>query len=210
MFNIAGKKDTKKSEESRLAIANAAFEEFSEKGYYGATMRKIAARAGVREGLIYHYYEDKEDLFFQILRENYISTFGKLITDWEFPKSDKIDVEPIVQRIFSFFKTENTKLIRLILTTLPTLESKRKDQFLKEVNERAWVPMSEKLSQIAGDELRSWINPYIFFRIIMGGFISFFLFQEIMDGKRVINLPEKEYSEQLTRLINKILSGGEK
>ena len=44
-------------------IIAAAVEEFGESGYDGATMRAIAARAGVDSALLHHYFGTKADLF---------------------------------------------------------------------------------------------------------------------------------------------------
>ena len=44
-------------------IIAAAVDEFGELGYDGATMRGIAARAGVDSALVHHYFGTKADLF---------------------------------------------------------------------------------------------------------------------------------------------------
>lgn len=50
-------------EERRRQIALAAARVFATKGFTGATNRDIAAEAGISAGLIYWYYDSKEDLF---------------------------------------------------------------------------------------------------------------------------------------------------
>ena len=49
--------------DSRARIIGAAVDEFGEKGYDGATIRSIAARAGVDSALVHHYFGTKADLF---------------------------------------------------------------------------------------------------------------------------------------------------
>lgn len=49
--------------DSRARIIAAAVDEFGEKGYDGATIRSIAARAGVDSALVHHYFGTKADLF---------------------------------------------------------------------------------------------------------------------------------------------------
>ncbi|MBL5973715.1 MAG: TetR/AcrR family transcriptional regulator [Candidatus Leucobacter sulfamidivorax] len=49
--------------DSRGRILAAALEEFGERGYDGATIRSIAARAGVDSALVHHYFGTKADLF---------------------------------------------------------------------------------------------------------------------------------------------------
>lgn len=49
--------------DSRERIIAAAVDEFGERGYDGATIRSIAARAGVDSALVHHYFGTKADLF---------------------------------------------------------------------------------------------------------------------------------------------------
>jgi AcrR family transcriptional regulator len=52
----------------REQILRAAFEEFSEKGFKGATIKSIARAAGLQSpALIYWYFPDKETLFREVL-----------------------------------------------------------------------------------------------------------------------------------------------
>jgi AcrR family transcriptional regulator len=52
----------------RGQIVDAAFEEFSEKGFKGATIKSIARAAGLQSpALIYWYFPDKEALFREVL-----------------------------------------------------------------------------------------------------------------------------------------------
>jgi AcrR family transcriptional regulator len=47
---------------NRQAILDAARLQFSERGYSGATMRRIAAAAGVDAALVHHYFGSKDEL----------------------------------------------------------------------------------------------------------------------------------------------------
>jgi len=56
------------TEDRRARILGAAFEEFSAKGFKGATIKSIANEARVNSpALIYHYFLDKEALFNAVL-----------------------------------------------------------------------------------------------------------------------------------------------
>ncbi len=50
-------------------IVEAALEVFAEKGFAGARLDEIAARAGVSKGALYLYFETKEDLFRAVVRD---------------------------------------------------------------------------------------------------------------------------------------------
>ena len=58
-----GRPRTGEAGDRRAAILRAAAAEFAETGYEGATMRAIAARAGVDSALLHHYFGTKADLF---------------------------------------------------------------------------------------------------------------------------------------------------
>jgi AcrR family transcriptional regulator len=56
-------------ERRRAQFVAAAIALFGERGYHATTIRDIAERTGVSIGLVYHYFEDKEDLLFLALVE---------------------------------------------------------------------------------------------------------------------------------------------
>jgi len=62
---------TKRGENSRAVIFNAALELFQERGYDATTMRAIAARAGVSLGSSYHYFASKEHLVLEFYRHTH-------------------------------------------------------------------------------------------------------------------------------------------
>lgn len=59
----------RRSERTRWALLDAARELFSERGFAGASLEDIAERAGVTRGPLYHYFDDKEDLFRAVYEE---------------------------------------------------------------------------------------------------------------------------------------------
>lgn len=50
--------------EMQEKIIKAAFALFKEKGYQATTTREIAAKAGIKKGLLYYYFKKKEDIVF--------------------------------------------------------------------------------------------------------------------------------------------------
>ena len=54
-------------EKRRGQLIEAALDLFGRQGYHSTTIREIAERAGVSIGLIYQYFEDKEDILFLAL-----------------------------------------------------------------------------------------------------------------------------------------------
>ncbi|WP_434751152.1 TetR/AcrR family transcriptional regulator [Paenibacillus amylolyticus] len=56
-------------DERRSAILQAAFTLFGQVGYTKATMKEIAAKAGVAQGLIGYHFNTKETLLVEVVRE---------------------------------------------------------------------------------------------------------------------------------------------
>ncbi len=56
-------------EERREAILDAALSAFSDLGYTQATLNDVADRLGVTKGCLYHYFESKEKLLVELIRD---------------------------------------------------------------------------------------------------------------------------------------------
>jgi AcrR family transcriptional regulator len=63
---------TRRGENSRAAILEAALDLFQERGYEATTMRTIAGRAGVSLGSSYHYFPSKEHLVLEFYRHTHV------------------------------------------------------------------------------------------------------------------------------------------
>ena len=60
----------------REEILEAALEEFSRKGYSGTKISDIVKRAGISQGLIYHYYKSKDELYLAVIEKSRDSAKG--------------------------------------------------------------------------------------------------------------------------------------
>jgi AcrR family transcriptional regulator len=61
---------TRKSEETRKRIFEAALELFVERGFEETTMRDVAKRAGLATGAAYYYFDSKEELVLEFYRQS--------------------------------------------------------------------------------------------------------------------------------------------
>jgi AcrR family transcriptional regulator len=68
------------SEATRAALFEAAGDVFVERGYAGASIRKVAERAGVTHGTLYLYFRDKDDLLYQLSEEHFRQLLARLRT----------------------------------------------------------------------------------------------------------------------------------
>ena len=60
-------------------IQRAAMEEFSEKGFQGASLRQIVKQAGVTTGALYGYFSSKEALFASIVEPHAAALMGRFM-----------------------------------------------------------------------------------------------------------------------------------
>lgn len=79
-----------KKESIRTRILEAAREEFRDKNYEKASIRIIAQNAGVTPSNIYNYFENKDDIFRNILEPliNKIEMGKQALTSFEFDRHD--------------------------------------------------------------------------------------------------------------------------
>src|SRR3954447_3586251 len=59
------------SEEKRRLILDAAVRVFARKGYHASRVGDIAEEAGVAHGLLYHYFNSKEQLLETVFRDTW-------------------------------------------------------------------------------------------------------------------------------------------
>ncbi len=100
-------------DKKRKNIFNAAIQVFGEEGYHKATVDKIAALSGVGKGSVYRYFNSKEELFEQLLSEEY----QKIVKRINLIFSKERSVLDQVQEMIEFwvgFIDDNPLIYRLI------------------------------------------------------------------------------------------------
>lgn len=93
-------------------ITAAAMEEFSEKGYMGASLRKIAERSDVTVGAIQTRYKSKDELFSSLLKpflEDIEKAFGNIKADYYSETEDNI-----LAQLKSSMRYESQAILHLI------------------------------------------------------------------------------------------------
>ncbi|WP_278600954.1 TetR/AcrR family transcriptional regulator [Clostridium tertium] len=99
-------------------IINSALEEFAENGYKAASTNVICRKAKVSKGLLYHYYESKENIYLSVIRY-FIDRFKENITI-NIEDSNKKGIDYISEYFNAKFKFfgENPQYSKLILNLL--------------------------------------------------------------------------------------------
>ncbi|MBO8136924.1 MAG: TetR family transcriptional regulator [Desulfotomaculum sp.] len=101
------------AEESKQRIMKAAEHIFACRGLDGARVDAIAEAAQINKRMLYHYFGSKEDLYMEVLRENYkkILAVGQKATRVEGSVLEK--VTKVIEYYF-YFMAENEEFVRLI------------------------------------------------------------------------------------------------
>ena len=93
--------------ESQAKLLNSALKVIAEQGYTAASMRKIAAEAGVMAGLLYHYFENKEKLL-QAVFNHCMGLIGASLNAALVTKSPKERLINLCRAIFQTLKEDAT------------------------------------------------------------------------------------------------------
>jgi len=117
---------------------------FSELGYKGASVRKIASGVGIRESAIYNHYKNKEEIFLEVAKGIFSSPFS--ISDEEI-KELASRGKPFLQKFTMQYKMltfdkSNESMFRLLMIEL--LQNKElREQFMSEFHDKNIKVLSE-------------------------------------------------------------------
>jgi AcrR family transcriptional regulator len=135
----------------RERVLDAALEVFGTKGPDAATMRDVAAAAGVTSGLLYHYFDSKEALSLAVTVERgFLSEFRNLLAKAGDRPADV--VLPEVTAGFDRILSERTALVGLFVSGLARAEIRRGlEEILSETHRLLGTYLS---GRVAAGELR--------------------------------------------------------
>ncbi len=186
-------------------ILDAALKIFAKRGFRGATIREIASEAGVAEGTIYNYFGSKQDLL--------ISIPGQL---GALPMTTIADValkvaQPDAKYYEGFLRTivsqgmkrlaENKDFIKVLLSTLPTMDEKTMEEYIKRTPLYFSGVMEEFLKTGVEKGVFREMNTAIVARAFIGVFIINTLLQEILPGEILPRIDYDEVAEEVVRLF---------
>jgi AcrR family transcriptional regulator len=108
---------TERAAARRVAILEAALDEFSARGFAGARLDDVAQRAGVAKGTIYLHFKDKEALFQELVR----TMLGPLIAGLEQLRASDLPIRTVLEHFAELFVreiygTRRREVARLVIT----------------------------------------------------------------------------------------------
>jgi AcrR family transcriptional regulator len=133
-----------KGSQTKQKILKVATTLFSQLGYKGASVRKIAKEVGIRESALYNHFKNKEEIFLEVARGIFTSPFT--ITHDEIQELAKRG-KPFLQKFTMQYKMltfdkSNENMFRLLMIELMQNRELR-EQFMQEFHDKNIKLLSE-------------------------------------------------------------------
>jgi AcrR family transcriptional regulator len=198
-----------RSQQRKREILSAALSCFAEEGYHATTNRKIACRAGITEGLIYHYFPNKKALLSEIIEANFhrdCSPLYRFLSGWEAQSSDKktpSDPEkfPVflrdLGRILLDSMDQNKDVLRIIVSEFRLLEEDGEPLYPKLLMELSIQRIVSLFGWWNRSLLLESFSPSRDVWFFTGPIFAFFHFQEILSGKKIFPIDRTDFLEGL-------------
>ncbi|MTV48721.1 TetR family transcriptional regulator [Heliobacillus mobilis] len=175
----------------------AAMEIACQRGYEGATIKRIAEKCGVTVGSIYHYFENKEELFREALQERtFAAVLEKLV--------DEIEDLPIEEGLFQvalrFVSVLRERMNLFSILAAESLHNTEIGSLFSDVSRRNSELMKSYLDgKIAAGQLAP-IHTGIAVQMFFGHFFNSFLHKERLHMQHLPQIDD-EFIHQSIRLI---------
>jgi len=103
---------------TRQAILDAALDLFSEKGYFGTSLRDVATAVGVRESALYNYFPGKDALFEALLTAHQAGQLERLapIADGPIADGRALLEQLAVSSLAAFVEPREEKFHRILMS----------------------------------------------------------------------------------------------
>lgn len=169
---VAPNKRELQAQERRNQLLDTARRLFAAKGVENTTIKDIADEAGVAQGLLYHYFRGKDDLFWAIIgRDNPFPMMSEVFLHaGDRPASDVLAEAGM--RIYALL-AERSETFRIVARELTT-RTEIQQGFMVARSLALGVITSYLETRIAAGELRPH-NPDVMARMLMGSIAAGYL-----------------------------------
>ncbi len=162
-----GEGESQVARDRRRAILRAAVSVFAAKGYHGCRIADVAREAGVAYGLVYHYFQNKEELLHSVFSEGWRRFADSLRKLAEADAPIRQQVEAIVDYALEAYRHDPRSMRVLILEVArsPAFRDTAKRSAFEEA-----IRLTADLIQRAGDrgELRPGVDPFLAACVLFG------------------------------------------
>jgi TetR/AcrR family fatty acid metabolism transcriptional regulator len=193
-------------EERKARILAAAAKVFAKKGYERATIADVAKEAKIAEGSIYNYFKNKADLLVSIPRQFIVPAVQPVMAELasvsgEHPPPEQV-LTMLARNMVATIQ-QNASLLRVFLTSLPTMNQAARDKYFEQVPLFAFTMLEEYFrQQIKAGVFRKDLDPQLAARMFPGLLFPFLLLKD------VLQVPlEQDYDAMISHAIKLFLRG---
>jgi AcrR family transcriptional regulator len=112
------KRDSRQRASTEERIVDAALSEFSQYGYEGARIDRIAKRARINKAMIYYHFKGKEKLYVRILSDTFKDIYGTvegaIDDDWDSLE----DIYGFIIKYVDYMDSIDQDFIRIVLSEI--------------------------------------------------------------------------------------------
>jgi TetR/AcrR family transcriptional regulator, fatty acid metabolism regulator protein len=154
--------------EKRRLILHAAVRVFAEKGYHGCRIADVARAAGVAYGLVYHYFQNKEELLESVFAEQWTIFINALEAIDAGPGTAADKIAGLFGFVFDVYKTAPAAVRVLMLEVTHTPQGLRAGS-TRETFEKALRLLADVVRQgQERGELRRQADPILAATALLG------------------------------------------
>jgi TetR/AcrR family transcriptional regulator, fatty acid metabolism regulator protein len=165
----------------RSQILDAATRVFAEKGFHSATIRDVAKAAGIADGTIYNYFENKTGLMLGIL--NRLNESER--RDDDLAQMNAMDLRAFFQTYmaqrYAVITQEGLNVFRAILPEV-LVNPELQEQYLQQIIEPTFVLAEKHFGQMIEDGKITPLNVPLALRVMSATFLGLLVLRMIGDG----------------------------
>lgn len=168
--------------QKRQTILEAARELFAEKGYVDVSMSEIAERAEFATGTLYNFFESKDELYRELVKEFVSKSHALLIQSLEGEGDELARLENFIRVKGEIFK-EHWSLARIYISEIRGLGFTESKDFLKGALNNLISRLAEVFQAGIEKGLINDFDPY-YLATCLNGMTSFFLIMMLEEPER--------------------------
>ncbi|NTC83676.1 TetR/AcrR family transcriptional regulator [Agrobacterium tumefaciens] len=170
-----------------LEILDAAFEEFTKRGFTATRVEDIAERVGVTKGTVYVYFETKEALFEAMIRHA-SSPFQEAFKAYARTSDDPVEELRMLLEFLFDALVDNRKMRELFRFIVA--EGAKFPDLIDQHHDVVMAPVFERINTILEDGVakkRFRANPTELAKVVMSPIVGTLVFRLIFDDRRSLD-----------------------
>jgi len=197
---VPARSDAQAQEDKRRLLLQAAVRVFARKGYHASRISDIAEEAGVAYGLLYHYFDSKEEVLRNVFRETWRALIATIKSVEEGDDSPRDQLRKVAEILIRSWRRE-PDLVRVLV-----LEVTRSGHLAGEMDEivASFAAIQEIVERGQADgTIRGDIDPRL------ASYVFYGAIDELLTGWVLGRLPDSDDDlARAERTVVEIVAGG--